>query len=361
MMSGKSLTCEVIVATIIVTAFMPVGAAEPTKDADDLSGQTESLRDELKAYKCKVLWESYRDGNWDLWIMNADGSDKRNLTGTKDVDEMYPKASPDGTKVCFVADEGKGKDKARSVYVMNIDGTDRKLVAQKGRWPCWSHDGKTIAYMKSRPGPYTTDHAATKGMVFCDLATGKHASHVNEQLERILCTSWSPDRKWFVCTASGVMGHGFAIVAFQADGVRNVGLLASSQGAWQCRPDFAPDGKHIAYAKARGTGPKDKIFSIETASVDLNAPEPKLSDRREVVTAGWPIELYHADWSPDGKYIVYSRGPREMNRMKPQRAIIAIQAPGWNICVTDAGRSETWVALTTDGLSNKEPDWVWVK
>jgi TolB protein len=325
------------------------------------AAQSSALRDELKACKFKIVYETCRDANWELFRIDADGSNPVNLTRTLGVDEMYPKASPDGTKICFVADEGRGKDRDRSVYCMNADGSDRFEVAHHARQPCWSPDGKTIAYLKGRPGPYTTDHAATRGLFFYDLATKKHTPHVNGDIERVLCISWSPDRNWFVATAAGGMGYGFAIIAFQADGLRHGELLASKKASWQCRPDFSPDGKKIAYAKAVGESGPDKLFAIEVAGIDLSGTAPKLTDRQHVVTASWPTELYHADWSPDGKYIAFSRGPREMNRMKPQRAIVGIQAPGWNICVARAGDTNVWVALTADGMSNKEPDWVLAK
>src|SRR4030042_6989407 len=77
----------------------------------------------------KILFETYRDTdgnlNWELYQMNADGSNPVNLTRTPDLDEMYPHASPDGTKISFVVDEGRGRDKVRSVYYMNIDGTGK--------------------------------------------------------------------------------------------------------------------------------------------------------------------------------------------------------------------------------------------
>ncbi len=332
-----------------------MGAAEPPPRSDALLAA-------MKAYKHRVIFETYRDGNWELFVMNADGSNPKNLTRTPDIDELYPKASPDGTKVCFEADEGKGPAKVRNLYVMNIDGTDRIKFVDNGRDPCWTPDGKAIAYMKGLPGPYTTDHSANKGLFFYDLAGGKHTPHVNPDIMKVLCIGMSPDGTWFTATAAGGLGYDFAIIAFEARGTRHCELLASDSAThrWQCRPDLSPDGRKIAYAKARGR-PPEKIFAIEQANVDLTAPEPKLSNLRHVVTVPDPLEVYHADWSPDGRYILFSRGPKEPSKMKPQRAIVGVKAPGWDICVADANATDVWMPLTNDGLSNKEPDWVFVK
>src|SRR4030043_149367 len=89
----------------------------------------------LKNIPFKIVYETFRetDGkeNWELYIMNADGSNPVNLTQTPDLDEMYPHASGDGAKLCFVVDEGTDRrDKVRSVYYMNMDGTQRVLVAR---------------------------------------------------------------------------------------------------------------------------------------------------------------------------------------------------------------------------------------
>jgi Tol biopolymer transport system component len=347
----SKLPMGVVIGFSAVLSFAaPVAGVEHAPESPELLGA-------LKVYPCKVVYESYRDGNWDLWLMNADGSDPVNLTKTPNVDEMYPKASPDGTKICFVVDEGRNPDRCRNVYVMNIDGTGRRKIVHKGRWPCWGSDGKTIAYLKG-PKRYSMSHNATGRLYYYDLATGKSTPHVNKDIAKLLCISWSPDRKWFVSTAAGGMGHGFSIIAFEADGPGNYDLLGSKKGAWQCRPDFAPDGKQIAFASAAGEGPPEKIFMIEKADLDLTAEKPTLSNRRRLLTAAWPTELYHADWSPDGKFMLLARGPREMSRMKPQRAIIGVEAPGWDVCVVEVGGRNRWVRLTKDGRSNKEPDWV---
>ena len=136
-------------ATAVLTATLLVltgRAAEPAAaNATQPEGATPLLLHELKTCPHKIVFETCRGGNWEIYIMNADGSNPVNLTRTPDADEFYPKASPDGTKLCFVVDEGKGTAKARNLYLMDLDGTQRTKVADNAREPCWSSDSQSIA------------------------------------------------------------------------------------------------------------------------------------------------------------------------------------------------------------------------
>ena len=98
------------------------------------------------------------------------------------MDELYPHASPDGSKVCFVVDEDRGRKKVRNVYFINIDETGRVKVADNARQPCWGPDSKTIAYLKGEFARYTIKDYATKGIFFYDIGTRKHREHQNKSL-----------------------------------------------------------------------------------------------------------------------------------------------------------------------------------
>src|SRR5262249_32302817 len=152
--------------SLFVTAAEPAAQEQP-------EGTSKDLLAELKSYKHQIVYETNRDGNWELYRVNADGSHPVNLTRTPDVDELYPKASPDGTKISFVADEGKGDARIRNVYYMNLDGSGRVKVAENAREPCWSPDGTAIAYLKGEFEKYNLLDHATKGLFIYDLQTGK--------------------------------------------------------------------------------------------------------------------------------------------------------------------------------------------
>ena len=245
---------------------------------------------------CKILYESFQDGNWDLFLANADGSHAVNLTHTPDVDKLYPHANNDGTKICFLADEGKGHNKVRNLYVMNIDGSGRKLLAKNARDPCWNADGTAIAYLKGEFEEFTFCDYASKGIYVYDLKTGKHWEHPNKSIEHLYNLCWTPDGKWFVATVHAGMGFGHAILAVEAHGMKVVNLKIPG-----CRPDLSfADGRRIAW------GCSDSACGWRTSTPAGGAASTQRPDRRGKRRAD---RVYHIDWSPNGKYVAFSRGP----------------------------------------------------
>jgi Tol biopolymer transport system component len=305
---------------------------------------------ELKNYRHKIVYETNRDGNWELYVCNADGSEPVNLTHTPDVDELYPKPSPDGTKICFVADLGKGDAKVRNIFYMNSDGTGRTEIARNGREPCWGPDGTLIAYTKGEFDKFTYHDAATKGLYLYDLKTGKTREHVNRKLHHLYTLNCSPDGKWFVATVHGGMGFSHSILAIEAGGDKVIDLKLEG-----CRPNISPDGKKVCW----GHGD----YCAGVADLDFSGSTPKAINIHDVVESKSPIETYHITWSPDMKYLTFTRGPKSQGRnlrgLLPE--FPGVEAPGWNVCVADAKEKNRWVALTHDGKSCKQPSWIVVK
>ena len=332
--------------------FVAAGAAVlgPTiqgRCGDQPPDGSSDLLAELRSYPHKIVYETNRDGNWELYLCNADGSDPVNLTRTPDVDELYPKPSPDGSKICFVADTGKGDAKRRDVFYMKSDGTGRARVAENGREPCWSPDGRRIAYTKGEFDKFTYSDAATKGIFIYDLASSATRQHENHKLLHLYTLNYTPDGNWFVATVHGGMGFSHSILAIAADGEKVVDLKLDG-----CRPNVSPDGKKVCW----GHGD----FCAGVADLDFSGPHPKATRQHDVVESSDPIETYHVTWSPDMKYLTFTRGAkfkgRNLKGLLPE--FPGVEAPGWNVCVADAAQRNRWAAITHDGKSCKQPSWV---
>jgi Tol biopolymer transport system component len=335
---------------LLTIAFAGLSFLSEARSDEPPAEGSKDLLAELKNYRHKLIYETNRDGNFELYLCNADGSNPVNVTNTPDIDELYPKPSPDGTKICFVADEGKGAAKVRNIYYMNADGTGRTKVADNAREPCWSPDGTRIAYMKGEFKKFTYSDFATKGLYIYDLKSGSTRQHVNDKLHHLYTLNWSPDGNWFVATVHAGMGYSHGILAIEAEGN---GVHDLKLGG--CRPNISPDGKKVCW----GHGD----YCAGVATLDLTAKKPKATDVHDVVESKDPVETYHITWSPDMRYITFTRGPKFQG--KNLRGLLpefpGVEAPGWNVCVADAKQKNRWVAITRDGRSCKQPSWVVVR
>ncbi len=334
-----------LAAALLYVLFISGPDTPKVVPAESLGAPSASIVRDLTLYGPKILLETRRDGNGEIYRVNADGSNPFNLTRTRDVDECYPKASPDGSRICFVADEGAPR--RRNVYVMNADGAARRKIAENGREPCWSPDGTRIAYVKGEFEAYSQVDFATKGLFVVDVKTGVERAHPNPALQHLYTLGWTRDAKWFIATVHGAMGFTHNVIAIEADGTRVVDL-----GLDGCRPDVSPDGTKIAWGRSD--------FSLVSGDLEIAASGPAITNVRTVIESRDPLETYHVDWSPDGRYLLFSYGPKAQGRnlkgLLPE--FPGVEARGWNVGVADASAKNVWAPLTSDGRSNKEPDWL---
>jgi dipeptidyl aminopeptidase/acylaminoacyl peptidase len=138
-------------------------AASGTPDGDRLLGLIQSKPTPLDVQAPAwspdgrtIVFVSWRDGNGEVYAMDADGSGPRNLTQNP-AKVVRPSWSPDGRSIAFVS----SRNRQSEIYVMNADGSGKRSLTRHRAnddlptWspdrldlPTWSPDGRRIAFLR---------------------------------------------------------------------------------------------------------------------------------------------------------------------------------------------------------------------
>jgi Tol biopolymer transport system component len=176
-----------------------------------------------------------RDG---IYIMNADGSHPVQVTqnDARLGENSEPQWSPDGTKLVFqIVSDAKGA----AIFTVNLDGTDLRRLTPYGLFaehPDWSPDGRLILFENFGNGA----PSGVSTNVFTVRPDGSHLTNVTQDTGGAVNAAnpaWSPDGKKivFVQIPSGPLGYA-DIFTMNADG-SDIGQLTTST-FWDFRPDW---------------------------------------------------------------------------------------------------------------------------
>ena len=232
----------------------------------------------LAAEGSRIVFSHLEFDNFEIYVMDADGGNRKNLSNNP-VDDEDPDWSPDGTKIAFVS-RRTGK---YQIYVMDADGTNQiKLTDGLGtkREPDWSPDGQKIAFSVLP----NFNHGVVTHIAVMD-ADGKNRVRF-EDLSRQ--PSWSPDGQR-IAFLSRKDGHR-EIYVIGADGKGLEKVTHDLATKWH--PSFSPDGQRIAY-----WGEEAGSFHIYVVGVDGKNLK-KLTHNQE--------NHRGPAWSPDGEAIAYA-------------------------------------------------------
>src|SRR6266511_2098504 len=100
---------------------------------------------DLSALSGRITFSKSTD---DIWPVNANGSGLQRLT-TDPANDFDPGWSPDGTKVAFMSQEpgASGNDPDYNIYVMNADGSDQHRITDRfAQFADWSPDGPYLVF-----------------------------------------------------------------------------------------------------------------------------------------------------------------------------------------------------------------------
>lgn len=243
----------------------------------------------------KLVYQSDRTGNNEIWMLDVATKSERQLTNNMLAD-VAPDWSPDGRDIAFVSTrEGKTQ-----VWVMDPEGgsqrrlTDAIVPFAGGGWndgqiaPRWSPDGKSIAFIA----------IGDKGNA---LWTAKRdGSNATPRVYGVIYYDWYRDNRHVIFTRRGASGEPGIYTADLETGKEAVLLPEAA-----IELDVSPDNRTLLYTHAASH------FSMNLFTIALEPGAgglPRVAGQPRRITDGraeWHV--HKGNWSPDSKTIVYSR------------------------------------------------------
>ncbi|GER01238.1 TolB protein [Iodidimonas gelatinilytica] len=235
--------------------------------------------------------------------------------------EIQPRFSPDGSKIAFISDRAGGEN----VWIMDIDGENPRQLTKESfhllNNPSWSPDGQYITARKH----FTTRRSLGTGEVWLYHVTGgtglKLVKRPNDQFQKEQGEPiFSPDGRYIYFTRNASPGNRFiyaqdsntAIFEIRRYDMESgeVDTIVSGPGG-AVRPTPSPDGKYLAFVRRIRT--RSALFLKDLQS---GAEYPIHDDLDQDMQETWATQgVYpNMDWMPDSQSLLFWAGGK-INRI----------------------------------------------
>ncbi|WP_373489762.1 amidohydrolase family protein [Parasphingorhabdus sp.] len=229
--------------------------------------------------------------------------------------EVQPRFSPDGNRIAFTSDRGGGDN----IWIMNRDGSDKRQVTKEEfrllNQPSWSPDGRYVVAKKH----FTTQRSLGTGEIWIYHVSGgggvqlvkkPSEAHQKELGEPI----YAPDGKSIYYTRNITPGSTFIYAQDSNSDLFNIEKYDLETGevttavsglGGSVRPSPSPDGKKIAFVRREMTHSKLYVKDLESG-IERKVYDDLDQDVQETwaVTGVYP----NMDWTPDSQDIIFWSG-----------------------------------------------------
>jgi Tol biopolymer transport system component len=233
----------------------------------------------------KILFDSDRSGNSELYVMDLDGNNLKRLTNSPEHDNS-PKWSPDGKQIVFARDLAENSE----IFIINADGSNERRLTQvpgDDSHPNFSPDGKKIIFNSARTSPdLKIEWRLQFHEVFIMNIDGSDVRQISTFKIVSTYPSISPDGTK-ICFRRVTNDPGFnydltvgkrnsEVFVMNIDGSNPINI--SNSPAYDGWPTWTPDGKVIFSSNRGGIPYSAQLYQVNVDGSDLKlVSDPKYS------------------------------------------------------------------------------------
>ena len=232
----------------------------------------------------KIIYGSTASGKEDVWLMNADGSNQKQLTTTPGAN-FEPTVSDDGRTVVYVS---KAADTGQNLWKMNLENGERAQLTDGGfDWrPDISPDGRWVVYMSVIKDSPTLWKIPIDG--------GGAPIQLSDKIAAV--PRVSPDGRFIACFYRAQVETFSKLAVLPFDGGEPVKVIDRSPTTFvEAGIRWTPDGRALSFIDNR-----DGVSNVWIQPLD-GSPAKQLTNFTSET-------IFRFAWSPDGKMIVAERG-----------------------------------------------------
>jgi Tol biopolymer transport system component len=261
----------------------------------------------------RIAYDGGYQGRLRLFVMNQDGSDQHLVSPSPDVssstvDDVHPAWSPDGTQLAFASTRPTGA--AWHVWVMNADGTNlRELPDLPGDVlsnPDWSPDGTRIA---------VSDGSGSLVVINAD-GTNERRLTTPPTLLYDESPDWSPDGNSLAFSERTFDGTSSALFVINVDGSGQRQLTSGVYADY--RPSWSPDGTSIVFDRRAVANGSRQLYTVAAGGA---APAQLLGSAGNDMAPNWGSSTISPVESPPQQPLVEISSPADGGGYVPGIAI----------------------------------------
>lgn len=232
----------------------------------------------------RMAYESYRDGNWEIYLAHGDGAAEVRLT-THPAMDIQPRLNRGADRITFASD----RDGNLEIYRLNIDGSGlARLTNHPGSdsSPMWSPDGGQIVFSSNRTGNWE---------IYVMNADGLNLRPLTQDGAPDVTPAWSPDGSRIAWVRNGERNN--TLWVMNADGTGARAIIPALP--YLENPAWSPDGMRLAFDYDCDG---DYWNEISTITADGSALYCFTNAYYDAYVDAWM-----GSWSPDGQWLRFSR------------------------------------------------------